>query len=111
MSISIGDYSFEGPFFDSNSLFNRSGVYVILGKNAPGNDWHPVDIGADGDVKDRVQNHGLDICWSRQGYRTLVAAVLYCEEQVRLEIEHELRQTYNPPCGGTEARVTLNPTH
>lgn len=99
MSITIGDYNFEGPYFDTNSLFKRSGVFVILGKNAPGNDWQPVDIGAGEDVRDRVQNHGLDICWSSQGYRTLVAAVLYCEEPLRDEIALELRELYRPPCG------------
>lgn len=110
MSITIGDYNFEGPYFDTNSLFNRSGVFVILGKNAPGNDWHPVDIGSAEDLKDRVQNYGLDICWSSQGYRTLVAAVLYCEELLRQEIELELREIYHPPCGGNNKNMADEPS-
>lgn len=100
MSITIGDYNFEGPYFDTNSLFSRSGVFVILGKNAPGNEWEPVDIGSAENVRDQVQNHGLDICWSSQGFRTLVAAVLYCEAELRSEIEQELRGLYRPACGG-----------
>lgn len=99
MSINIGNYNFDGPFTDANSLLNQSGVYVIVGKNAQNAKWNVVDIGESEAVRDRVSNHDRQNCWSKQGYRTLAVAAHYCGERERMKIERELRQQYNPPCG------------
>lgn len=99
MSIKIGKYNFEGPDTSTDSLKNQSGVYAILGTNSQNQDWNPVDIGESARVRDRVENHDRQNCWNRQGYSTLAVAVLYCNEPQRMQIERELRQQLNWPCG------------
>ena len=59
--INIGNYSFEGPYNRTDSLQNRSGIYVILGKNPNGN-YHVVDVGESALVKDRIENHDRKPC-------------------------------------------------
>lgn len=46
MGITIGNYTFEGPFAKADALQRRSGVYAIVGRN--GADWKIVDIGESG---------------------------------------------------------------
>ncbi len=99
MSITIGNYSFEGPFNGTASLKNQSGVYAILGRNGQVNNWTIVDIGESGDVRDRVENHDREDCWRRQRHATLGYAAHYCSASSRTKIESELRARYNPPCG------------
>ena len=99
MSITIGNYSFDGPFTNAASLENQSGVYSILGRSKQANKWSVVDIGESAGVRDRVENHDRADCWKRQGHASLAVAAHYCESNSRLNIESALRTQYNPPCG------------
>jgi hypothetical protein len=100
MSITIGNYTFEGPFADPASLKNLSGVYSVLTR-ATGNDsYSVVDIGEAGAVRDRVTNHDRQDCWKRNKKQAgLSYTAYYCDERTRLSVEKTLRAKYNPPCG------------
>lgn len=99
MGIKIGNYNFDGPFTDANSLRDLSGVYVILCYSSQ---ITVVDVGESANVKTRVENHDRKNCWSRHCSGTLKVAVLYTtniQQAGRMKIEQELRSQYNPPCG------------
>jgi len=100
MSIKISRYNFEGPYSSTDSLKDRSGVYVIL---CTGNSsYNPVDCGESANVKSRVENHDRKACWNRNCNSTLEVAVLYTpnlQAAERVAIEQEIRNDYNFPCG------------
>lgn len=100
MSIKIGNYTFEGPYSSTNSLEDRSGIYAILCKSANKNTV--VDVGESATVKSRVETHDRSSCWSRKCTGKLCVAVLYTpnkQQSGRMQIEQELRDIYDPPCG------------
>ena len=45
MSITIGNYSFEGPFGNTADLRNNSGVYAILSRRTNADRYTVIDIG------------------------------------------------------------------
>ncbi|GBD38316.1 hypothetical protein HRbin37_00563 [bacterium HR37] len=100
MSITIGKYSFEGPYDSTDSLQDRSGVYAILDQRPDG--YHLIDVGESSQVKTRVETHDREGCWQRHSLGTLMVAVLYTphlQQPGRWAIEQEIRRQYNPPCG------------
>ena len=99
MSITIGNYSFEGPFGDTAHLRNNSGVYAILSRRTDADRYTVIDIGEAGWLQDRVANHDRRDQWGRSNYGTLAVAALYCDEAARMRIERELRAQFNPVCG------------
>lgn len=98
MGIQIGNYNFEGPFGTVEQLRNASGVYAILGSNAP-NRYTVLDIGESATLKDRIAGHDRKGQWSACGFGTLFAAAHYVPADARMRIERELRTLYNPTCG------------
>lgn len=72
MSITIGKYTFDGPFISSDKLEDRSGVYAIIcikeGKN------YIIDVGESAKVKSRVETHDRKNCWKKHCQGTLAAA-------------------------------------
>jgi predicted GIY-YIG superfamily endonuclease len=100
MSIIVGKYSFEGPYTHTDILADRSGIYAIHCHRD--NTYYLIDVGESAQVKTRVDNHDRKECWSRNCSRTLTVSVLYtpnAQQPERLQIEQELRDQYNPPCG------------
>jgi hypothetical protein len=99
MGITIGNFTFDGPFTSTEFLQVKSGVYAILGRNGQHENWNVVDVGESGDVKSRVVIHDRQDCWKRRGYAFLAAAAYYCTQAERMHVETTLRRQYNPPCG------------
>jgi Pyruvate/2-oxoacid:ferredoxin oxidoreductase gamma subunit len=100
MSITIGKYTFEGPYVNTGSLQDRSGVYVILCLR--GGKYFVVDVGESAQLKSRVETHGRKDCWRRNCSGTLMVAALYTlnlQQPGRSAIEQEIRAQYKPPCG------------
>jgi hypothetical protein len=64
MSITIGKYEFEGPYHDTASLKDRSGVYAIL-DHKEGEHYGLLDVGESANVKTRVETHDRKDCWNR----------------------------------------------
>lgn len=99
MSINIGQWVFDGPYPNANHLAPRSGVYVILGRNLPWQQWTVIDVGETGDLRQRISAHDRADQWRRQNYVELSVASLHCDERNRMTVEAHLRSAYNPPCG------------
>ena len=100
-SISIGRFTFEGPYQDIGELQNKAGVYAIHCYRV-GNSYPLVDVGESSDVKWRVESHDRKSCWSRNCAGTLMVSVFYTpglSDATRRAIEQEIRDQYNPPCG------------
>lgn len=100
MSIKIGNYNFEGPYNNTASLQDKSGVYVILCQGNPS--YKVVDIGESAAVKSRIESHDRKDAWKRNCSSTLAVAVLYtpnAQQAGRMTIEQELRDRHKPPCG------------
>lgn len=100
MSITLGKYQFDGPYDNTASLQDRSGVYVILCHRDKQN--FVIDVGESATVKSRVENHDRKDCWQRNCKGNLTVAVLYTpslQSAGRVAIEQEIRRQYNPPCG------------
>ena len=101
MSITIGAYTFDGPYTNTDQLEDKSGVYAILCKSSDG-EYSVVDVGESATVKSRIDSHDRKDCWTRNCSGTLTVSVLYTpnkQQTGRMEIEQELRDQYNPPCG------------
>lgn len=100
MSITVGNYPFEGPFKDPASLKNLSGVYAVLTQATSTDSYAVVDIGESGAVRDRVTNHDRQKSWKQYAKPAgLSYAAHYCDERTRMSAEKTLRGKYNPPCG------------
>jgi hypothetical protein len=100
MSITVGNYTFEGPYTNTDSLQDRSGVYAIHCYKDQA--YYLIDVGETAEVKTRIDNHDRKDCWKRNCSGTLTVSVLYTpklQQGGRREIEKELRDQYNPPCG------------
>jgi len=100
MSIKIGQYQFDGPYTHTSSLHDKSGVYAILCEVA--GKYSVIDIGESATVKSRIETHDRVDCWKRNCNGTLHIAVLYTPNKQsagRMEIEQELRDTRELPCG------------
>ena len=99
MTINIGNHTFEGPFTDTTSLKNQSGVYVVLTRGNQADSWTVVDVGEAEKVRNRVETHDRKDCWKRNNKGTLAVAAYYCTAAQRMRIEAELRKQYKPACG------------
>ncbi len=100
MSITVGSYSFEGPFTNTDNLQDRSGVYAIHCHRDQ--KYYLVDVGETAEVKTRVENHDRKDCWTRNCTGTLTISVLYTpnlQQTGRREIEQAIRDQFAPPCG------------
>lgn len=100
LSISIGKYSFEGPFSSIDNIEDRSGVYAVLDRR--GSEYFVLDIGESATVKTRLLNHDRKNCWQINKKGSLVYAVYYTpnlQQAGRMAIEQALRLQYQPTCG------------
>jgi len=100
MSITVGRYQFEGPYTNTASLEDRSGVYAVHCYRDER--YYLVDVGESGEVKNRVDTHDRKDCWKEKCSGTLTVSVLYTpnlQQAGRREIEQEIRSQFNPPCG------------
>ena len=100
MSIKIAGYVFDGPFFSTHQLEDKSGVYVILCKK--NNKYIPIDVGESSAVKSRVEKHDRKDCWKINCREDITYAVHYTpnlQQSGRKEIEKIVRDKYKFPCG------------
>lgn len=103
MSIQVGSYSFNGPYWSTSYLRNAAGVYVILCTVGGGHQL--LDVGEAADVRDRIENHDRAPCWNRNCFLgTVLCAAYYTplrNPAGRREIEQAIRDQFNVPCGET----------
>jgi len=100
MSITIGKYTFDGPYTSPNELEDHSGVYAIICQKDNKKDL--IDVGESATVKSRVETHDRKDCWGKNCQGTLTIAVYYTpnlQQPGRMAIEQEIRNKYDIPCG------------
>lgn len=100
MTITVGNYTFEGPYTNTSSLNDSSGVYAIHCEKD--GKYYLIDVGESATVKSRVDNHDRTESWRRNCSGILTVSVLYTpnrQQHGRKAIEEELRNLYSPPCG------------
>ena len=100
MTITVGNYTFEGPYLDTSKIEDKSGIYAIHCLRE--NKYYIIDIGESATVRTRLDSHDRADCWRRNCKEVLNYSVLYTpnkQQAGRMEIEQELRKLYNPPCG------------
>lgn len=99
MSITIGNYPFDGPFTNTAALNNHSGVYAILTRPKSGDTYFVIDIGESATVRDRIDGHDRSKQWDKANQGSLHVAAHYCDERTRMAIESTLRWQFKPVCG------------
>ncbi|MGE4296476.1 MAG: hypothetical protein AB7E47_00485 [Desulfovibrionaceae bacterium] len=95
-------YTAEGPYTSTESLEDRSGVYIILTRAKSTDKWTVIDVGESHELKTRVENHDRGDCWKRHSKGTIGCAPYYTpnkQQPGRKEIEQEIRDEYGPVCG------------
>jgi len=100
VSITIGGYTFDGPFAGTDKLEDLSGVYAIRCYREQ--KYFVVDVGESATLKTRVENHDRKESWKRNCTGTLMVAALYTphlQPAGRTEIEQKTRDEYAPSCG------------
>ena len=92
----ILSYNFDGPY-DPDRRFIESfcAVYTIIDTRTK-----IIDVGETGDINGRFPNHDRKPCWMANG-TGILELYIYKEssEEKRRQIESEIRNVYNPPCG------------
>lgn len=99
MTIQIDQWNFDGPFYNTTPVLNRSGAYAILTRPPGTATYRIVDAGESGDLRFRLDNHDRTECWRRNSAGELAVAVLYCDERSRTAVEASLRRKFTPACG------------
>ncbi|MCK4377358.1 MAG: hypothetical protein KAV97_03985 [Actinomycetia bacterium] len=100
MSININNYTFDGPYSSTDKIEDSSGIYAIICKKSDKN--YIIDVGESAKVKYRVENHDRKDCWNKNCREKLTVAVYYTpnlHQSGRMEIEQEIRNKYDIPCG------------
>ncbi|MCD6119053.1 hypothetical protein J7K50_04345 [bacterium] len=97
-------FPFEGPFPDSSSMKNKSGVYVILDRTY--GEQFAVDtaiaVHEAEDVRKEVEDPERSACWEKEKVGSLHYAAYYCDEHERMDVEKAVRKDHNLPCGEEE---------
>ena len=102
MSITIGNYSFDGPHESTDPVQSLPGLYAILDHRQVCAGPVVLDIGESGDVRSRLDGHDRKDQWRQQVRGRVSCAVLYTQgwtDQQRRDTESHLRQVFCPPCG------------
>jgi hypothetical protein len=100
MGFSRFGHEFDGPYADADKLQNVSGMYVIWCKS--GDNWRVLDVGESSTVRDRVLTHDRQPCWEKNCKGTIMYSATYTpnrQQSGRRQIENEIRDQTNPPCG------------
>ena len=92
------------PITQADKLKNAPGVYVIWCRSSSTSSRDTltlIDVGQSDNVRDRVMSHDRKDCWSKHCHQESlkVAAIYIKDEQQRLNLEKQIREQYQPPCG------------
>ncbi len=92
-------YVFEGPYSAWDELEDKPGLYAILCVEGEKLWYTPIDIGDANTVRSIVEARERSECWEQHCNLEIGYAVYYAEGQ-RSEIERDIRENYDLPCGG-----------
>jgi hypothetical protein len=101
LSIKIGSYEFEGPYFSIEQLKDQPGVYAILCPEE--GRFSIIDVSEASNVKSMAMSSGKTRCWQNNSRGTFLFSAYYTPTlHARAEIERAIREQYNPPCNHLE---------
>ena len=106
MGLNICGHQFEGPYDIKTTEIpaNRAAIYAILTRDPSGN-LTMLDVGESGETGIRLANHDRSLEWLIHGkgknevYLLFMPSSAGYTAQHRRDIEKQIRNTYNPPCG------------
>lgn len=104
MNLKLGRYDFT-LYASAAAVEDKAGVYAVVCKSQ--DKYRVLDLGESATPQSRLQRHERRPCWQRNADGPLMYAVYYTPfstQRHRLEMELELRQRYNPPCGMRPAK-------
>ena len=91
------------PITQADKLKNTPGVYTILCRSSSTSSRDTltlIDVGQSDNVRDRVMSHDRRECWNKNCKGSLEVAATYIkDEQQRLDLEKQIREQCQPPCG------------
>ena len=105
MSVKIGGYDFEGPYFSTERLRDLPGIIAILSPEE--GQLSVVDVCEASHVRSKVESRGRTSCWQKHSTGVLLFSAYYTQAMAhhdRVEIEKEIRAKYDPPCGSAPSR-------
>ena len=105
MTVEIGCYTFQGWYMYVSALTDEAGLYAIgqtpLSALKKDENLKLIDVGESSNVRERVKNHDRKNCW-RAHARAIRYAYLRTpgkSKSEREEIEKDIRDKEDPPCG------------
>ena len=101
MSITIGWFSFDGPYDTLAEIKEIPGVFTILSQEED-RKFMMLDIGEGESVRSVIENHPNSKCWRENCWAKLHYAVFYtmnATRRERVKIATEIRLQYTMPCG------------
>ena len=102
MTVEIAGYTFNGPYTSTDSIGDKSGVYVVASETE--DEYYLIDVGESAEVKSRLDTHERKDCWKEECKGTLTYFIKYTpnlQQAGRMEIEQKIRDKFDPPCGKT----------
>lgn len=102
--LTIGGKSFRCSSLADADFKDIAAIYVILCVDKDGK-WEVLDVGQTGELGERIDEHDRKSCWLSNCPNKNVWVCTYpmptniYTKQQRLNLEKELRNKYNPPCG------------
>jgi hypothetical protein len=99
LTVKIGDYAFDGPFKSTDYIEDKSGIYAVL--HYKEGKCYLLDIGESSQMKKGIEEHDRND-WEKNSNSEIEYSVYYTprlRKNDRKEIEAEIRDTYQPPCG------------
>lgn len=93
-TISIAEYSFDGPYTFASLLDDRPGVWAVLDERS----LPPVDAGEAENVREAVESSDRYECWREHCDPITYAGFLVPSPSRRAEVLGELAESYDLPC-------------
>jgi hypothetical protein len=73
----LNNLNADGPYSNTDSLKEQSGVYVILGRNNNFQNWNVLNVGESATMQSRITYHDRQDQWKKSGYSNLAVAPIY----------------------------------
>jgi len=98
--VGIGGYDFFGWLYTVSALYEDPGIYAIGCEK--GDETKVIDVGETDNIRDRIMKHDRKDCWEKECKNGTIVYAQYrttVSKEKRTEIEKEIREKEDPPCG------------
>ncbi|MHB9143688.1 MAG: hypothetical protein ACYC25_17660 [Paludibacter sp.] len=102
MSITLRGNSFRGPYTSISKIKDRTGVFVVI--REVNNEYFVFDVGESVKVKTAILSNNNEYEYKKHTGKLLfyIRYTPFLKEQ-RIRIKQELRDLFQPICGGDKA--------